>query len=64
MSELGAIALVALVTVGFVVFLTAAAGVRFGWAKWKVITIFVVSILLLTVIPVALALSLGLKYGY
>lgn len=51
------------ILVGFICMVTAAAGYRAGWRQPVWISWTVVAFLFLTVIPVAQALTIGLRHG-
>ena len=51
------------ILVGFVCMVTGAAGYRAGWRQGVWIGWVVAAFLFLTVIPVTLALTIGLRYG-
>ncbi len=47
------------VVIGFIMFVTAASGVRGGWSRPLVIALFVLGVVFLSVIPLTVALTAG-----
>ncbi|HMT48560.1 hypothetical protein [Dietzia sp. UBA5065] len=63
MSTIGMIGMFLCILVGFICMVTAAGGFRAGWRQPVWISWTVAAFLFLTVVPVVLALTIGLRHG-